>query len=122
MSLPWDTDMAMGIRWGFTYSFDESVYEIIYRVEYEDYLQEFPELEKHLAQRWFELRQSVYTEEVVTGFLDEYSKLLTESGAYARDMARWGSYYGGEDTVENLRRFFEVRVPFLDTYYKQFLE
>lgn len=122
--IPWDTDLSMGVYWaeGFIYSFDDSVYDIIYRGEYEDYLQEFPQLEQHAARRWFELRQTVYTEEVITGFLDEYTQLLTESGAFARDMNLWGAYYAGNDTVENLYRFFAVRLPYLDTYYEQFLD
>ena len=44
------------------------------------------------------------------------------SGALQRDRERWGLFYRGEDSPENLRRIMEARLDWMDAYYGQYLQ
>ena len=125
--LPWDTDMSWGTVWkaeagGFAYDFEQSRQNDALRIEYEWMLEYHPDLNQLMAKRWLELRESLLTMETMTAILEQEQAVLDESGAQLRDTARWGLFYGGEDSLENLCRSIEARLAFVDQYYSQYLQ
>lgn len=122
--LPWDTDMSWGVVWsdGFAYDFMDSVQKTALRREYY-WMREFhPDLDQQLARRWLELRESPLTMENVTAIIEREQRYLDVSGARKRDQDRWGLFYEGEDSVENLARNVEARFHWLDALYSQYLQ
>jgi hypothetical protein len=122
--LPWDTDMSWGTLWrgeGFVYDFEESRQRMALRREY-DWLREVhPDLDRQMAERWLQLRQDLLTMESVAAILEAEQQILDTSGAQKRNQDRWGLYYRGEDSLENLYRMVEARFAWVDDYYGQFL-
>jgi hypothetical protein len=124
--LPWDTDMSWGTVWdnengGFIYDFETSSQQITLRQEYAWMQQYHPELDIRMAKRWLELRETLLTMETITEILEQEQQVLDRSGARQRDTERWGLYYEGEDSLENLYRSIEARLAFVDAYYSQYL-
>lgn len=125
--LPWDTDMSWGTVWkaeagGFAYDFETSRQNNALRLEYE-WMQEFhPDLDQQMAKRWFELREDLLTMETMTAILEQEQAVLDASGAQRRDTDRWGLYYEGEDSLENLYKSIEARLAWVDEYYSQYLQ
>ena len=60
--------------------------------------------------------------ENVTAVLEQEQQLLDASGAQNRDTQRWGLFYKGADSLENLYRSVEARFAWVDAYYDQFLQ
>ena len=124
--LPWDTDMSWGTVWkaeagGFAYDFEASRQNEALRIEYE-WMQEFhPDLDRQMARRWFELREELLTLENMTEILEQEQLVLEASGAQQRDQDRWGLYYEGEDSTENLYRILKERLTWLDEEYSGYL-
>lgn len=119
--IPWDTDMSFGVYWidgsGFCYS-PESVEIIEYRMEYESLKQQYPDLDERLANRWKELRRSIFSTENILGKIDEYRYTVLMSGAVDRDFNMLGWYsWGGQDTPENLKAYIENRLQILDALF-----
>ena len=121
----WDTDMSFGLQWeegiGFTYAPDKTVYQQCYRKESAEMFAQNPELEKIYAQRWFELRQTIFSNENMTETVGDIYGTIAESGSVQRDCEKWGLYYDGKDTMENLYTFIDMRLEYLDRYYVSFL-
>lgn len=116
--IPWDTDMSFGVYWidgsGFSYAPD-SVEIIEYRMEYEALKEQYPDLDERLAQRWQQLRQTVFSTENILGKIDTYRYTILMSGAVDRDFNMLGWYsWGGQDTPENLKVYIENRLNLLD--------
>ena len=125
--LPWDTDMSWGTLWddengGFIYDFELSRQRITLRREYEWMKAAHPNLDQQMALRWFELRESLLNMENMTAVLEREQAILDASGARERDTDRWGLYYGGEDSPENLYKSMEARLEWVDAYYSQYLQ
>ena len=117
--VPWDTDMSFGVYWndGFRY-IPESVERITYREEYEELLEQFPQLNDMLRDRWKELRTTVYAEENIFTKIDHYYWNVLVSGAIYRDFNVLGWYsWGGEDTLGNLKNYVQQRLQILDEWY-----
>ena len=117
--IPWDTDMSFGISWndGFRYM-PESVESITYRMEYEKLRAQYPEIDQMLAERWNELRQSVFSEENILDKVYAYAAQIHDSGAYKRDFSYLGwNSWGNEDTLENFEVYITRRLQILDDYY-----
>lgn len=118
--IPWDTDMSFGIYWndGFKY-LPETVENVTYRMEYEEILAEYPELEQMMKDRWKELREDIFTEENIFSKIDEYTALINENGAFKRDYNYLGwNTWGGEDTLENFKEYVQRRLQVLDELYQ----
>ena len=125
--LPWDTDMSWGTVWdnengGFVYDFETSSQQITLRQEYAWMQQYHPELDRKMAERWFELRETLLTMENITEILEQEQQVLEVSGARQRDTARWGLYYEGADSPENLYRSIEARLAWAEDYYYEYLQ
>lgn len=117
--IPWDTDMSFGVYWqdGFRL-LPDSVENITYRIEYEKLKEQYPQLDDLLAERWRELRSTVFTEENIFGKLNEYYATLDKSGAVARDLNVLGWYsWGYEDTRDGIHEYIQRRLEILDKLY-----
>ena len=118
--VPWDTDYSMGVLWYndfFDYQLEMSAAAITERVEYNAMKQQYPQLESEMASRWMHLREKAFSEIQIEFRLQGYRAEICDSGAFARDRAKWGTFYGEQDNLENLCRFFEIRLAYLDEYY-----
>lgn len=113
--VPWDTDLSLGVTWG--YDYEESMNEIIERYELPAMKRNVDVLDVKFAQRWKELRQGIYSEENVLRLYKELTEQLSNSGAIERDEEQWGLHHEGEDNWENLECFIKERLLFLDEYY-----
>ena len=117
----WDTDMTFGLEWGG----DRYVYNVwimdhlrAVRPEYEKLKELYPDLDQKLAERWKQMRSDVLTNENILEKVEGYLELFENSGAFARDKAKWGEYHSGQDSIEAFYEFIEKRMEFLDDYYK----
>lgn len=117
--VPWDTDMSWGVAWddGFVYYYEMVDTMYFQRLEYETVSNENPDIEQLFARRWKTLRREFLTEELVTSLLQREQQRLESSGALERDFQKWGWYFGGADSVENLFRFVKERLPVMDQYF-----
>jgi len=120
--IPWDTDAALGMRWNpdveeFIYVYDDSLNAILERWEMTGVEKLWPDFQQQLGNRWQELRKSLFSQAHMTELLDRYYGMLDDSGAPARDREKWGLYFEGQDTTENLYRFVTERLQYLDGYY-----
>jgi len=125
--LPWDTDMSWGTVWndesgGFSYDFEASTQKLTLRKEYDLVKQAHPDLDSQMARRWFELRDNLLTLENMTAVLQQEQAILDASGAQMRDREKWGLFYQGEDSLENLYKSIEARLEWVDGYYSQYLQ
>lgn len=123
--VPWDTDQCLGIFWS-TYT-DLKVELDITRAE-RDFAEEGPYLLGRLweldaggfrssaANRWFELRNGALSEESLDALIDGTFTAVTESGARARDAARWPKSAVCEDN-SFIDEFVSRRLTYLDDYY-----
>jgi len=121
--IPWDTDMSMGSTWkneiGFAYDYQKSVTSYVGRQEYQSMHTLYSDLDQDFSDRWFELRKSIFALEHIWNLMDAHLEVLESSGAVARDQEKWGLFFEGEDTIENLYRFVEDRLAVLDEFYSQ---
>lgn len=113
--VPWDTDLSLGVTWGYDYK--ESVNEIIERYELPTMKRKVDALDAKFAKRWKELRRGIYSEENVLGVCKELTEQLLNSGAIERDEEQWGLLHEGKDNWKNLECFIKERLLFLDEYY-----
>ena len=125
--LPWDTDMSWGVVWkdeegGFVYDFEMSRQLTALREEYNWIQAYYPDLDRQMAKRWFELRENLLTMENMTQIAQQHQALLDASCAQKRDAEQWGLYYEGQDSLENLYKSMEARLAFVDAYYSQYLQ
>lgn len=119
--IPWDMDMSFGVIYdnSFVYDPEVALQMSIRRMEYGILLAKYPELETLMASRWRELRQGTLSLENIRAAISELEEVLTNSGAFVRDLQRCGAYYGGTDTAENLKQFIESRLTALDAVFAQ---
>ena len=127
--VPWDTDQSLGIFWS-TYT-DLKVELDITRAE-RDFAEEGPYLLGRLweldaggfrssaANRWFELRNGALSEESLDALIDGTFTAVTESGARARDAARWPKSAVCADN-SFIDEFVSRRLTYLDDYYADIL-
>lgn len=114
--VPWDTDMSFGIYWADGFKLlPETVESVTYRNEYDALLAQYPLLDAMMAERWKELRNTIFSNENIFEKIDAYDCELTFSGAMHRDynVLGWNSW-GGEDTLDNLKSYIQRRLEILD--------
>ena len=119
--LPWDTDMSWGVTTHFAYDFEGSRQNVVLREEYAWMRQYHPDLDRQMAKRWLELRESLLTMETMTAIVQREAQILQRSGVRQREETRWGLHYEGRDSLENLYKSLEARLAWVDAYYSQYL-
>ena len=112
----WDTDMSMGLCFGFQYDYRESTQTSLLRSDYDAVLAAHPDLDRIVARRWRELREDLLSDESMENLMDSLTEELADSGAMSRDQALWGHAFGDAATPA---QFLRDRAAFLDTYYVQ---
>ena len=117
--VPWDTDLSLGVTWG--YNYEESMNEIIERYELPVVREHVEDIDKQIANRWYELRDSIYSKENVLSIYEQLTEQLDISGALNRDTEKWGLLHEGEDNRESLEKFIGERLILLDKYYENVL-
>lgn len=120
--LPWDTDLSFGLGYvqgkGHTLlPLDEESLPPAHRREYDALLALYPDLGDLIAARWRSLRSGVLSGENIADTIGAITNELDQSGAYARDAALWGARYGGEDTMDRLYNFIDMRLEQVDAVY-----
>ena len=117
--VPWDTDMAMGITWldTFTYDYENTISRSAGRMEYSTMLAQYPQLDVLLSERWHQLRNVAFSEDNIFSLFEENIVLLQSSGVLKRDEEKWGLQYGGQDSYDNMYRWCAERLIFLDKYH-----
>jgi len=120
----WDTDLSFASNYTnwFNFDYDGKLAGTFNRCEYADMLEKHPQLNRLMAERWFELRESILTTENMFRYLDSDYAVLEPSGALQRDLKVWGIRHGGLDTVEVLKKFITERLTVLDAYYSEYLK
>lgn len=122
--LPWDTDLSFGLgyvqrRGHVLLPLEEDSLPLMHRREYDALLARYPDLDAQIAAHWKALRGGVLSEASIAGALQSITDELDRSGAYARDAALWGARYGGEDTLDRLHDFIDMRLAQVDAVYLQ---
>lgn len=116
--VPWDTDMSFGLGWTDFFAHQPESYNWKnHRFEYEALKKYDPELKKKLAARWFELRETLWTEENLRNMFKDTYGFLEDTGALGRDKDKWGLFYKGSDTMDELVFYLHRRLEYLDDYY-----
>ena len=118
--VPWDTDLT----WGNTYVDDGEQLYVQWSPEHaQDYL-EWPFLDRLLKldvgnirekveARWQKLRQDELSDENLKNMLDDCIHEVQDSGAFARDAARWpDSRHDGD--YEGMESYLKTRIAWLD--------
>jgi len=120
--VPWDMDLT----WGNIYiDSAEELYVTSAPERAESYL-EWPFADRLLklnvenirelaAQRWQELRKDILSDAELSRLLKECTHQVQDSGAFARDAARWPDSRHDKDYA-GLEQFMETRLDFLDEY------
>ncbi len=119
--IPWDTDMSFGVIYnaGFIYDYEISMNRLTCRQEYEDVLAVHPQLNQRMCDIWSSLRKDILSDTSIHASLNNLAEQLSAGGAYARDIAKWGTHYGQEDTQEKLRSYILERASKLDQYFAE---
>ncbi|HRX57848.1 MAG TPA: CotH kinase family protein [Eubacteriales bacterium] len=128
--LPWDTDQTFGAIW---------VTETERKVEYDiscatgDLASTMPWLLGRLwscnvngfnekaAERWFALRSSALDEQFLVQYANDVFDEITQSGARARDAARWPDSAVCEDN-SFIDSFIRLRLAYLDEFFAGYLQ
>lgn len=116
--VPWDTDVSFGMLLIKRLDYEEAGERVFLRNEYEQLREEIPELDRFMAERWFALREDVFSEENIEKLVYAGRKENTSwDAAMQRDENEWGLFFGGADSLEQYARFCLERIAFLDDYY-----
>lgn len=149
--IPWDCNMTWGIK-SYVLTSEDRIYdtEFMSLVIRKLYKKDPEKINTDIANRWFYLRDSVFSEKNIKAILDENFLVLHRSGAYERNYCKWptislntgekddlsdvsfsdiekGEYVKSTSVQEiwddeKIYNFVEKRLAVLDEYYKQFLD
>ncbi len=116
--VPWDTDMSFGLCYNgaLYYNYELSVNTDMLRIEYGTMQQNVPGFEQMREARWRQLREEAMNCETIFPMFEAIKAELDASGALIRDFERWGYIHGGVDEYEQLFKFTEERLAFLDEH------
>lgn len=122
--VPWDVDLS----WGNVYTDSEEDLYVIHDPDRAERYLEWPLADRLLkldaggfremaAARWEELRGDVLSESHMEALMQECIHQVQDSGAFARDAARWpGSHHDSD--YEAMRIFMKKRMNFLDKWFQ----
>lgn len=118
---PWDMDLTFGLNWNDFTRFRgvfsmETSYDSLWMDTYITNNMDSSSL-NYLKNRYWELRKDVITMNTINNYLDNYKKILVDSGAAKRDSLKWYRY-DIEEEIELIRTWCYNRIQFLDQYFK----
>ena len=118
--VPWDTDLT----WGNVYVDSKEELYVKWAPENADRCLEWPLLDRlieldvggireKIKDRWTELRSGILSEESMNEIFTECTHQVQDSGAFARDAARWpDSRHDGD--YEGMESYLKTRIAWLD--------
>ena len=121
--IPWDLDQTFGQAWSgdlplLTYeNYDGNIeWEGNFWITTPFERTDAEQYNARLKARYAELRETVLSDEEILKFVNSAHAQITDSGAFARNRARWpkGGY---ASKVTALRSFIGSRMDYLDSYY-----
>lgn len=121
---PWDLDRT----WGFNFDVYDLSYEDNLEMEYNIvYLllkNNDSSIKEMIKKRYDELRKDKWSDNNIISILDEYEEDIFNSGAFARDKARWPESAYVEDGVKlsKFKEFVTNRLNYFDTYIEEITE
>ena len=117
--VPWDTDMSMGLTWTDRIDFDVGISHDwhIERIEHEHMENHYPNLNGLMAEYWKKMRDDVYTEMNMRLILFDNIDRVCNSGAYFRDIQKWGINWKGADTHDALYNWVHDQLNVMDVRY-----
>lgn len=127
--VPWDMNYTWGDAYEGIMEQDLSTY-IIKDYELDTLYQADPELaQEKIAERWKQLRQSVFDVDWVLDEMEKQTEYLIRSGAMKRDFALWGEkggYASGLSDyqtldLEQVQQLLDQRTAYLDEYMAHYL-
>ncbi|MGM9803126.1 MAG: CotH kinase family protein [Muribaculaceae bacterium] len=121
MITPWDLDSSLGGAWNGSYStspFDNTL--VLITVPYKRLWNYDADYATAVADRWRSLRLSTLSNHAVRARLDNYAQQFIESGAWAREYAKWNGnpVELKEDINEELnyvKEWYEMNATAIDT-------
>ncbi|MBR2770154.1 MAG: hypothetical protein IKD68_14575, partial [Solobacterium sp.] len=75
-----------------------------------------------LSPRYFELRNTDWSDEAVLAMLEDYEKDIFASGAYARDVERWPEsdhQTGDQYDLSEFKDYVIERLHYCDAYFEE---
>ncbi len=118
--VPWDVDLT----WGNIYTDNEEMLYTVYAPERARTYLQWPfadrllslnagDIRKRAADRWEELRKGALSDAGMQRLLEQCIHLVQDSGAFARDAARWPkSSHDGD--YDSMRLFMKERMAYMD--------
>jgi len=105
---PWDMDSSFGKN-------DEENSEVWYEFELFDRLLELDcgGARSRLAAIWKQMRETAFSDENLTGLIEEYTRLMNDTGAFYRDALRWSKDYTYADAY-NIQAYVMARMQMMD--------
>ncbi len=70
-----------------------------------------------LLNRWYQLREGVFSDEALIGLLTENQSRLEQSGALIREREAWPTWEEDVDSFEAICQFVLLRMSYLDEYF-----
>lgn len=123
--VPWDMDLT----WGNIYADEEESLYTVYAPECADQYLEWPfadrlislnvgNFREKVSDRWKELRGKTFSDEHLEELLRECIHQVQDSGAFARDAARWpDSNHDGD--YGGILKFMKARMNFMDNWIQE---
>ncbi len=128
--VPWDADLTLGARFS-----QEAKFNTVFPEENAErelttsrrnlygmlWSESGAAFQKDAAERWFALRAGVLSEDALQKSIATQFDLLSESGARARDAARWPQSAQCTDNAF-MQTFVTNRLRYLDAFYQSYLQ
>lgn len=123
--VPWDMDLT----WGNVYTDDKDMLYTLYAPERAETYLEWPfadrllslnagNIREKISARWKELRKGTFSDAHMQELLDECIHQVQDSGAFARDAARWPDS-GHDGNYEGMIQFMKTRMDFMDKWIQE---
>ena len=111
---PWDMEFSFGLSYAgnIRYNFEKTLYDykdIVFDIKHSS-----NGINKLLIDRYWQLRENVFSIEYLDKVIDGYKEALSNGAAY-RDTNIWLEYNNNED-IEEVRTWLHNRIEFFDNY------
>lgn len=118
---PWDMDRTWGKGFASEGRFVTPDQNVIMETNLVHFLleEDDEEIKEQLVQRYYELRESTWSEEHLLEILNTYEKQIFLSGAYARDITRWPETNANVKDLSEFKKYVLERLSYMDIYIQQ---
>ncbi len=115
--LPWDIEATWGLAWNRekntpTGMLTNHLFDRLITTNSEGYSEQ-------LKLRWQQYRKAQFSDDAIMGMVSGYYRLLTESGAYAREKEKWQEFpMDCASEYQSITSWIPDRLEFLDDHFK----